>query len=45
MRYTQGQKIVQPNNEKGLGIRIPKCLKRIAEIGLGHLCLREENLI
>ena len=42
--YAQGHTIGKPNNIKVLGARKPKDLSRIAKIGCGHMCLKEENL-
>ena len=41
---THNQKIGKPNN-LNLGAIKPKGLNMIAQIGYGHICLREENLI
>ena len=42
--YVQSRKLGTANNLKGFGSSKPKGLNRIAKIGYGHLCLREENI-
>jgi hypothetical protein len=42
--YVKIRKFWKENNLKGFGASKPKGLNRIAKIGYGHLCLREENL-
>jgi hypothetical protein len=44
IKYPQYRNIGKPNYLTVFGRNKPKSLNRIANIGYGHLCLREENL-
>jgi hypothetical protein len=44
IRYAQSRKIRKANNLIIFGSYKPKGLNMIAEIGISHICLSEENL-